>query len=443
MIPLWPQWGIAYSAQLAALVICGGLLAWLLRLRDPRARWACFEGILILCLCLPLVQMRRPATMQSPAVRLASMVASLQTNASTESVPVAQGRFCVNPQLAIAWLWAAGVALRGAWLLLGLRGLYSLKRTAQPLAYVPLPAQKLLEAIGKPVRILISDRIYGAVTFGLGSGVILLPSRFEGMAEKTQAAILCHELTHVRRRDWILTVIEEFVLVLLWFHPAVWWLIREIQLAREEIVDLKVVRYLHSRDEYVGALLEAAQIRGGRRLAPAASFAWRGQLARRMATILAAESASRWRGIMSLAGVATGTLFVLRVSLIYFPAHYVVHAQSSGSAPIQIESGGDHLLRRARLEYPRWVREERVEGVVGVEVLTNHMGLVLDARVLDGPDDLRRPVLRSVLDWQYDPQATPPGTHQITIRFTLPEPSDSRVLALPEYVRPAAQTNDK
>jgi hypothetical protein len=335
------------------------------------------------------------------------------------------------------------MVLRAGWLLLGFCGLSSLKRTARPLTNIPLPAQRLLDAIDTRARILVSDRISGAMTFGLGSSVILLPSRFEAMGEKTQAAILCHELTHVRRRDWLFTAIEEFVLVLLWFHPAVWWLIREIQLAREEIVDMEVVRYLNSRDEYVRALLEAARISGGSRLAPATRFSWRGQLARRMATIFAAESASGRRGIVSLAGVVLGTLFALRASLIYFPAHYVVHAQSLGTGPILIESGGEHLLHRARLEYPRWVREERVEGVVDVEVFTSNLGLVLDARVLDGPEDLRRPVLRSVLDWQYDPRPTPPGTHQIAIRFTLPEPTDSRVLALPEYPQPAVVTNNK
>lgn len=73
--------------------------------------------------------------------------------------------------------------------------------------------------------------------------------------------------------------------------------------------------------------------------------------------------------------------------------------------PRLIEGAGDHLLRRGGIEYPRWVRDERVEGLVNVEVSTDGMGRVSDARVLDGPQDQWRAVLRSVLEWQYDPQA--------------------------------------
>lgn len=439
----WPQWLIAYSIQIAVVVTCAIVSARLLRLKEPKARYACFEGILVLCLCIPFVQSRRPQAMRIPVVGLRSAVESLQAGTLTGAATTIQGKTSINPQLVAAWILIAGMALRFGWLLLGFRGLHRLKQAAQPLRTVPAPALKLLAAIGRQPRILVSDRIGGAITFGLGSGVILLPSRFEGMGEATQAAILCHELMHIRRRDWLLTAIEELVLVFLWFHPAVWWLIREIQQVREEVVDQEVVRSLSSRDDYVKALLEAAGIDRRDRLAPAASFAWRGQLARRVATLFAAGSASRRRRFASFAGVLAVTLLVLRAALIYLPAYSVVHAQTLEAAPIEIESGGEHLLYRARLEYPRWAREERAQGVVDAEVVTNSLGIVLDARVLDGPEDLRRPVLRSVLDWQFDPKATTAGTHEITIRFTVPEPNGSSVVALPGYPEKISGASDQ
>ena len=57
-----------------------------------------------------------------------------------------------------------------------------------------------------------------------------------------QEAILCHELLHVRARDWLFTVAEELVRAIFWFHPAIWWLLGEISLAREQVVDREVVR---------------------------------------------------------------------------------------------------------------------------------------------------------------------------------------------------------
>ena len=45
---------------------------------------------------------------------------------------------------------------------------------------------------------------------------------------------------------WI--VLEEHARALFWFHPAVWWLIDQLQLTREQVIDQLVV---------VGGRLEA------------------------------------------------------------------------------------------------------------------------------------------------------------------------------------------
>ena len=57
-----------------------------------------------------------------------------------------------------------------------------------------------------------------------------------------------------------------------------------------------------------------------------------------------------------------GTVLVLRMGLLYFPARAVVHAQTGGADPIVIENGGDHLLRRGGIEYPRWGRTSELKG---------------------------------------------------------------------------------
>jgi hypothetical protein len=417
------------------------MLAKLLRLREPRARWVCFEAVLILCVCLPFLQTRTPSTAGGSAVRTAWVAENLQPFSVTESAPVARAGFRFNLRLAILWVLVTGVLMRAGWLLMGFGALHRLRRAARPCPTLPKAVDGAIEGLG--TQVLISDRVGGALTFGVRSSVILLPARFKTMSEETQAAVLLHELVHVRERHWLFTVMEECVLTLVWFHPAVWWLVRETQLAREEAVDLEVVGVLRSRDQYVEALMEVAEISGRIRMTPATSFLWRGQLARRVATLFATGNVSRLRRAVSVAVVAIGTLLVLRAALLYFPARSVVHAQSSAAEPIVIESGGDHLLRRGGIEYPRWVQDERVEGLVNAEVSTDGMGRVLDARVLDGPKELRRPVLRSVLEWQYDPQAKAAGTYQVAIRFTLPDPGQSSVLRLNGYPEEARPSGDQ
>ena len=52
--------------------------------------------------------------------------------------------------------------------------------------------------------------------------------------------------------------------------------------------------------------------------------------------------------------------------------------------------------------------------------MTDERGEVSDARVISGPDELRRAALESVLQWHYSPEALRSTTLQTTLRFNLP-----------------------
>ena len=85
------------------------------------------------------------------------------------------------------------------------------------------------------------------MTFGFFKPAVLLPANFDELEAVVQEAILCHEVLHVRRKDWLWTVAEELVRCAFWFHPAIWWLLGEIGLAREQVVDREVVEMTRSR----------------------------------------------------------------------------------------------------------------------------------------------------------------------------------------------------
>ena len=52
----------------------------------------------------------------------------------------------------------------------------------------------------------------------------------------------------------------------------------------------------------------------------------------------------------------------------------------------------------------------------------NERGEVSDARVLSGPEELRRATLESVLGWHYSPAALASTTTYATVRFRVPPP---------------------
>ena len=117
-----------------------------------------------------------------------------------------------------------------------------------------------------------------------------------------QDAILCHELLHVERRDWLFTVGEEVVRAVFWFHPAIWWLLGEIQLAREQAVDREVVE-LTQVARRVRGCAAGDRRRAGRRLdlAPAPLFLRKRHLKQRVVSILKEVRMSKTRLISALA----------------------------------------------------------------------------------------------------------------------------------------------
>ena len=68
------------------------------------------------------------------------------------------------------------------------------------------------------------------------------------------------------------TVAEEVVRAVLWFHPAIWWLISQVQLTREQVVDREVLDWTGSREPYMEGLLAISGAGAQLDLAPASLF---------------------------------------------------------------------------------------------------------------------------------------------------------------------------
>jgi hypothetical protein len=94
---------------------------------------------------------------------------------------------------------------------------------------------------------------------------------------------------------------------------------------------------------------------------------------------------------------------------------------------IAVDSGG-RLLHRPPLRYPR---VGTVPGQVVIEASLNRGGEVADARVVSGPEELRRDALSNVLQWHYAEDVPAPQLVRIVIDFG-PRPGAA--------VRPASTT---
>jgi TonB family protein len=105
----------------------------------------------------------------------------------------------------------------------------------------------------------------------------------------------------------------------------------------------------------------------------------------------------------------------------WFPLEAQGQAAADNGNPIQIVSGGEHLLHGELPHYPGRAVDRKIGGDVVVEMTLNDRGEVSDARVLSGPDELRKAALAAVLQWHYSPAAMSSTSTQATLRFKVPD----------------------
>jgi TonB family protein len=360
----------------------------------------------------------QPWALPKPSLSVLAVTnAPAETAASEPKTPPAGSRPAWTSPRAWLGIAAAGVVVRGGWLALGLVGLGRLRRRGRRLSPEPPLLASALERIGVRAAFYSSAETPVPVTFGLRRPAVLLPDAVLSMEPQALQAILYHELLHVRRRDWAVVVVEEAVRALLWFHPAVAWLVGRIHLCREQVVDRAVVAMTEARDEYVGALLEVAKGTVRPEPMPAALFLRASRLRQRVAEILKEGGMSRGRLLFHVAACIVAVLAAAGVGVRWFPL-VAAAAEAQGKEPVEVVRGAENVLHRAPVAYPRRAFEKRVEGDVVVDLTLDEEGHVQDARVASGPDELRAAALESVLRWHFSEPRS--GATQVAIRFRLP-----------------------
>jgi TonB family protein len=85
-----------------------------------------------------------------------------------------------------------------------------------------------------------------------------------------------------------------------------------------------------------------------------------------------------------------------------------------------VDLGGSAVLHRTGISYSASALAKGVEGTVVAQVTLDASGNVTDARVASGPDELRKVVLQSVLQWHFTRDAAN-GTRQVSVTFQAPQ----------------------
>jgi beta-lactamase regulating signal transducer with metallopeptidase domain len=121
-------------------------------------------------------------------------------------------------------------------------------------------ARKL--SVSGPVKVLESSLVSVPTAVGWLRPAILLPaSAFTGLTPQQLEAVLAHELAHVRRNDYLVNVLQTGVETLLFYHPAAWWVSRQIRAEREHVCDDMAVRVTGDAMTYARALTRIERLR--------------------------------------------------------------------------------------------------------------------------------------------------------------------------------------
>lgn len=432
---------VSWTAQITVVVIVGLFLPALFRIRHPPSQLIYYKLLLAWCVLLPFLQ----------PWQIATDLNSGSTSHPSDLAAIPATMLYVAPGLSIErlalWIFFGGVGFRLCWFLLGLCRLYHYKKAAIVLQPPPDSVVFARRLINCDAVVCMSTNDIGPVTFGMGRPTILLPELFLTLEEDAQRAVVCHELLHVRRNDWSATIVEELIGIVFWFHPAVWCLLEQIRLTREQVVDAEVVRRTISRQPYIEALLTMAGAPLENRVA-APLFLQRGHLMDRMRCLLTAHPVSA----LCLLSVYLSVISMLAagsfIAFVTFPlmAKPVVSetirgvTEKSFSAPLMAKPHGpaaqQHIytvregatnplvVSQVDPQYSDTARQERVQGTVLLEGVVEPDGSMRVTRVGRGLEPTLDHNAKYALErWRFEPgrlNGVPvPVQIDVEVRFNL------------------------
>jgi len=166
-------------------------------------------------------------------------------------------------------------------------------------------------ALDRVVHVVESTAVSVPMIIGWLTPVVLLPAAaLAGLSAMQVEALLAHELAHVRRHDYLVNLLQNVTETLLFYHPAVWWLSRQVRIEREHCCDDLAIDACGDRLVYATALSDLAALGTARGLALAATD---GSLLERVQRILGGSgdrrsTASGWISFVLVALLATAVI---------------------------------------------------------------------------------------------------------------------------------------
>src|SRR5262249_56629264 len=140
-----------------------------------------------------------------------------------------------------ALVWAGGFAIGLAVLAAGairLRRLVARGRRVSHARWIELAGSVAATyGLGRGVVLVETDAPFLVATSGVRPARRLLPPAASRWTDQRIHAVLCHELAHVARADWLVQIGAHLALSALWFNPLAWLACRQLRRESEQACD--------------------------------------------------------------------------------------------------------------------------------------------------------------------------------------------------------------
>jgi len=174
------------------------------------------------------------------------------------------GNFLTDHHDTIVFIWFLIVCARSLQLAFGLYGTYRLRRVRvfsvnnEWAERLRLLADSL--NIKQAVRLLESGIAKVPMVIGHLKPVVLVPvGLLTALSAEEVEAILIHELAHIKRRDYLVNMLQSLVEIILFFNPAVLWVSGLIKTERENCCDDLALAQNNDKLSYIRALVSCEE----------------------------------------------------------------------------------------------------------------------------------------------------------------------------------------
>ena len=162
----------------------------------------------------------------------------------------------------LAMVWLLGGVFHAIQLLLGVQHTRQLRAHAQPLSgdWEDRFA-RLKQCLGIKQQVMFWESAQTAVplTFGWLKPVVLIPvGLLTQLSPEQVEMIVLHELAHIRRYDYFWSLSQSVAEIVLFYHPAYWYIAQVLEREREFACDQMTIRVTQQPQTYARTLLQVA-----------------------------------------------------------------------------------------------------------------------------------------------------------------------------------------